>query len=300
MFPILRQHWTLWSAWIAVSAILLFANPWIEFSWAELAACFGPLLIAVDRRLRRERLLVIGLVGITLLAVVDSTAISIGRMLLDTVVLIGGILLGARAVDDQIELESIAGHLALGPDPARAFREFKRSIEREVGRARRHDRSFVVLSVAPTAQAIARSAPAAAADSRIMARIAEARWILELADLLAQEVHLYAEVVATQDRVLCLVPEVESSAIDALVSRLESACQDHLAISVETGRASFPRDALGVEDLIEVADRARLAPKLESLPAAPAEEVDASVSTEHSRAVGAEKGGGASLRDANS
>lgn len=271
MFPILRRHWALWSAWILTASTLLFLNPWVDFSWAELAACIGPLLIAVDRRIRRERLLVLGLVAVSLLAVVDPTEPTVLRLLGDTAAFVGGVLLGARAVDDQLELESIAGHLALGSDPEIALREFTRATEREIGRARRHDRSFVILSIAPAAPIPPPSAglqrgQSPASDSPMMTRIARARWLLELRELLAEVVHLYAEVVATEQRVLCLVPEVDRADIDALVSRLESACRDRLGISVATGRAVFPNDALGVEDMIEVADRARSAAKLASVP----------------------------------
>jgi len=283
MFLILRQHWMLWGIWIITSAILLFANPWIGFGWAELVACVGSLMLAVDRRTRRETLLAIGLPTIALLAVVDSTGVSVSRLVVDWFFFIGAVLLGARAVEDQIELEAIAGHLALGRDPEHAFAQFKDSIEREIARARRHDRSFIVLSVAPHPQVV-KSQAAAPNENRMLARLAEARWILELQEILDEEVHLYADVCATASRVLCLCPEVEEAAIEALAKRLAAASNERLGIEITSGLACFPRDALAVVDLIAAADEARRTPKLESVPA-PSEEQEG-------------EGAGASLRDA--
>jgi len=271
MFPLLRQHWTLWTAWVLGASVLLFADPFIAFSWAELAACLGSLLIAIDRRVRRERLLVAGMLAIALLAIVDPTPATAPRLLIDAVVFVGAVLLGARAVDDQIELETIAGHLALGPDYERAFYDFERAVGREIGRARRHDRSFVLLSIARNEKSAVRRMDVLG-TGRVAQRITEARELLELRELLVEELHLYAEVVATADRVLCLVPEVEESAVAALQRRLGAKSLERLGVEIASGVACFPRDALGVEGLIAAADAARRSPSLESVPDADAKD----------------------------
>ena len=54
--------------------------------------------------------------------------------------------------------------------------------------------------------------------------------------------------------------------IYALSKRLAVASLDRLGLEIETGLASFPRDALRCDDLIATADEARRAPKLESVP----------------------------------
>lgn len=90
--------------------------------------------------------------------------------------------------------------------------------------------------------------------------------MLELKTLLESEVHLYAHVVATDVRVLCLIPEVEPKAVEALVKRLGRATVDALGLEVAIGVATFPSDALAVSDLIEVADGSRRPPRLESVP----------------------------------
>ena len=265
MFPILRQHWMLWGIWIIAASVLLFANPWIDFSWPELVACVGSLMLAVDRRTRRETLLAIGLPTIALLAVVDSAGVSVVRLVADWFLFIGAVLLGARAVEDQVELEAIAGHLVLGADPERAYADFKKSVESEIARARRHDRSFVILSIAPLTQSVRRE-EALPGGSVVLARLAEARWILELRELLREENHLYSVVIATDRRVLCLVPEVEEAEVEALTKRLGVASLEKLGLEIECGLASFPRDALRVDDLVAVSDEGRRTPKLESVP----------------------------------
>ncbi len=184
MFPILRQHWTLWAAWTLLSSALLFANPWATFSWPELFACVGALILAIDPRARRETLLAVGLPAIALLCLLDGEGASIARFAINWFVFIGAVLLGARAVDDQRELEAIAGHLALGQDPEQATSNFLVAVEREIDRARRHDRTFVVLSVAPHPRALDAGPPS---ERLVYRKLAKARWMLELADLLRDE-----------------------------------------------------------------------------------------------------------------
>jgi hypothetical protein len=266
MFPILRQHWTLWAAWMLVSSGLLFANPWLTFSWAELAACVGSLVLAIAPRTRRETLLAAGLPAITVFCLLDGGGISIARFALDWFVFIGGVILGARAVDDQRELEAIAGHLALGEDPVQATPQFLNAVESEISRARRHDRAFVLLSIAPHPRSLATKPTG---EGRILRKLAEARWVLELSDLLKNELHRYAHVLPSYERVLCVVPELEDGSVDALTKRIADAALRSRGVEIEIGVARYPHDALAVDDLIEFADGDRPRPTLESVPAPP-------------------------------
>ncbi len=264
MAPLLRRHATLWAGWILISTLLLFTNPLIPFGWAELSASLGSLCLALDRRLRREMAFAIGLPVVALLAGVDGGGLSILRLGIDWGVLAVGILLGARAVDDQIELESIAGHLALGPDAERALAELRSEIAREIGRARRHERPFVVLSIAPHAHALAAESEGGG-ESRILAELARARWMIEVREVASRELHLYARAVATPDRVLCLVPETEPETVDALVARIRRSASQRLDLEVAIGAAAFPADALHAEGLVEAADADRASPRLSSV-----------------------------------
>ncbi|MBB83986.1 MAG: hypothetical protein CL931_09290 [Deltaproteobacteria bacterium] len=249
MFPILRRHWALWAAWIMTSSVLLFANPWFAFGWPELVACFGSLLLSADRRARRESLLALGLPAIGLLAAIDPQEVTALRLVVAWAVFIGGVLLGARAVDDQHELEELAGHLALGPDAEAAHRELLEAAQSEIARARRHDRSLLILSLAP--------AKGDGKDDRIATKLLAARGIFEASATLREELHRYAKVAATRERVLCLVPEADLDSAPALIERLAKQVEAAHGLLLEAGAAVYPGDALAVEDLIAVADDAR-------------------------------------------
>ena len=70
------------------------------------------------------------------------------------------------------------GACTLGPDYERAFHDFERAVGREIGRARRHDRSFVLLSIARDEKSAIRRVDALGAG-RVADRITEARELLE-------------------------------------------------------------------------------------------------------------------------
>jgi len=264
MFPILRQHWTLWAAWTVTASVVLFAEPWIVFSWAELAACLGSLALSIDRRTRRETLLAIGLPAIALLVLAEPESVSVIRLVVDWFVFIVAVLLGARAVDDQRELEHVAGHLALGADSEHADERLKQRLAEEIARSRRYGRSFILLAVAPHPRSLANEV---VPSSHVMRKIASARWVLEIADSLSRELHRYAHVDVSEDRALCVVPEIEGEdAIDTLVSRLAAAVDRDYEIEIEVGVARFPGDALAAEDLISVARADRRSLRLTSLP----------------------------------
>lgn len=249
MFPILRRHWALWSAWTVTASILLFANPWIPFGWPELVACVGSLVLSADRRTRRESLLAVGLPAIGLLAVIDAHDATLWRLVVDWAVFIGAVLFGARAVDDQHELEELAGHLSLGPEAEAERRELFEAIQSEIARARRHDRSLLVLSLAPERRG--------GVDEGLQAKLLAARGVHESAMVVREALHRYAKVAATGERVLCLVPEADLDAAPALVERLSKRVEAAHGLVLEAGVAVFPGDALAAEDLIAFADDAR-------------------------------------------
>ena len=108
MFPLLRRHQTLWAAWVLGSAALLFASPVHGFGWAELLACTGSLVLALDERVRREALLAVGLPALALIALLDPEPIGVARLALLWGVFAIGVVFGARALDDGRALERIA------------------------------------------------------------------------------------------------------------------------------------------------------------------------------------------------
>lgn len=265
MFPFLRLHLKLWALWITGASVLLFANPWGRFGWVELAAIVGPLMMAVDRRIRREPALAIGLPVITILWLALPGDAGPVPLLLAWVVFGVGVLLGARTIDSHTELESIAGRVAFAPPDRRTFEQFELALERELGRARRHERPFVLLSVAAHPHSFDAEA-AGAFKSELLRALEENRARLELHELLLSELHVYSDIVAARDRVLALVPEIDPASVAALIERIQRVAAENLDFDVQIGVGCFPRDAVCGEELIQAADRDRTASKLRPLP----------------------------------
>ena len=72
-----------------------------------------------------------------------------------------------------------------------------------------------------------------------------------------EELHRYAKVAETGERVLCLVPEADLDAAPALVERLSKRVEAVHGLVLAAGVAVFPGDALAAEDLVAFADDAR-------------------------------------------
>ena len=260
-----RQNIRLWAFWILASATLMMANPWGKFGWVELAAAILPLVLFIDHRISRESALAVGLPALTLLWLVEPVGTSVARLLLAWTTFGGGVILASRAVRSHAELESVAGQVAFGPfDPEEALR-FDIALERELGRARRHERPFAVLSAAAHPRSLEADA-SGLLRSALLRSMAENRARLELRDFLRAELHVYSEVAIDGPRVLGLVPEVDDDGLALLLERLNNAADELFDFEVQIGASAFPRDGVCADDLIADADRHRTAAKLRSLP----------------------------------
>ena len=184
------------------------------------------------------------------------------RLIADWVVFIGSVVLGSAALEDQLALEQRVGRVLFASDPDEAFAEIAAAADIELARARRHERSFGLLSIAPHPRAFGRSEQA---TSRILRKLAESQHTQDLSAVVRGEVHRYASVAATPERVLCIVPELQPHDAEALVSRIAKSADVELQLDVETGLAIFPADALTFDDLVDVADARRRAGRLESV-----------------------------------
>jgi len=260
----LRQTTTRWALWMLGASALLLANPWARFGWGEWAAVLGPLLLAVDRRLGWELVLALGIPAVTLLVLVDPSPSTLARLAVVWPVFGVGVALGAAAIGRQAELEAIAGSLGFASE-AGEERPLARALERELGRARRHERPFAVLSIDVEAPAVEGAAVGELSRETVQA-LALGRARRELLALVAAELHVYADVELAGDRLLALVPEVDETAASALVHRLSGRAAEELGVHVRIGVAGFPGDALCAEDLIVAADGARRGARLRSLP----------------------------------
>lgn len=272
MLPLLQTSSTLWCAWTVVATTLLFVNPWIPFSWPELVACLGSLVMGLDRKTRRETLLAVGLPAIALLAVTEGGPLLAPRLVVDWAVFIGSVVLAAAAIEDQRTLERRVGRVLFASDPDEAFAEIARAAEIELARSRRHERAFGLLSIAPHPRELTRlDAPA----DRVLRKLSEAQHAQDLSAVVRDAVHRYATVGALPERVLCVVPELDRHDAEALLSRIAKSADVELQLDVEAGLALFPDDALTFDDLVEVADQRRRAGRLESVDAPHASPVDA-------------------------
>lgn len=260
-----REHIRLWALWMLVMPVAFLANPLGEFGWLELGAVLAPLALLVERRITRELALAAGLPGLTLIWLFAPGTTSIVQMFVAWAVFGVGVLLASRAIQSQSEIETIAGQVAYVPDDAESIERFRIAVDRELGRARRHDRPFAILSAAAHPRSLEADA-SGLYRTELLRTLAENRARLELRDFLSGDLHVYSDVAIDGARVLALVPEVDVDALELLLERLRNAADESLSFDVQIGASQFPRDALCAEDLIDVADRNRTTSKLRSLP----------------------------------
>jgi len=230
-FPPLR----LLSLWLLLAPFLLSAAPWGQLGWLEVAASLGPVALGLDRRVGAVAVGALGFVGLALLWQLDGEGRVLPRLAGAVAVFLVGVALAARAFARQAERLAQVGPGAGGFSAARGLDAFRSALERELARARRHEKGLLILSVAcPSREGVDLRAP------------------------LSRELRLYAEIAAAKGRVLALVPEVEPQAVETFVKRVRTALEQGLDAPVAVGVARFPHDALGADGLVVAADAARL------------------------------------------
>jgi hypothetical protein len=260
-----RHHLKLWAIWILLVSSLLMANPLGKLGWVELLATLAPLAMLIDRRIGREPALAFGLPALTLMWLADPASPSILRLLVAWFVFGGGVLLAWRTINSQSELEAIAGQVAFNPPDTAASAQFRLALERELGRARRHERPFALLSASARPSSLEADA-SGIIRSALLRSLAENRARLELRDFLRAELHIYSEVALDDSCVLALVPEIEHDTLEVLLERLKNAADEQFDFDIQIGAGCFPLDAVSADELIAAADRNRKASKLRSLP----------------------------------
>jgi len=260
-----REHIRLWALWTLVMPVLFLANPLGEVGWLELGAVLTPLTMLVERRITRELALAVGLPALTLIWLFSPESAPLAQMFVAWAVFTVGVLLASRAIRSQLEIEAIAGQVAYVPDDAESVEKFRIAVDRELGRARRHDRPFAILSAAAHPRSLEADA-SGLYRTELLRTLAENRARLELRDFLSGDLHVYSDVAIDGARILALVPEVDVDALELLLERLRNAADETLTFDVQLGASHFPRDAVCAEDLIDVADRNRTTSKLRSLP----------------------------------
>lgn len=260
-----RHHMKLWAIWILLVSSLLMANPLGKLGWVELLAALAPLAMVIDHRIGREPALAFGLPALTLMWLADPASSSILRLLVAWLVFGGGVLLAWRTINSQAELEAIVGQVAFNPPDTAASAQFQTALERELGRARRHERPFALLSASAHPSSLEADA-SGIIRSPLLRSLAENRARLELRDFLRAELHIYSEVALDDSCVLALVPDIETDTLEILLERLTNAADEQFDFDIQIGASCFPLDAVSGDELIAAADRNRKASKLRSLP----------------------------------
>ncbi len=83
--------------------------------------------------------------------------------------------------------------------------------------------------------------------------------MISMQKLLDSELHAYADIATIGDRVVAVVPEVSGVEYVQLLHRLATKAVTQLGGEIRIGLARYPRDAVCAAELVEAADRDRLA-----------------------------------------
>lgn len=232
--------------WLLAAPILLAALGGGQLGWLEIAAVNGPLLLWCERWLRP---IVLAVAGLSLLVVFGLSfspipvAPAMGPLIVAGVFGVG-IALAHRA-RAMLASGGTAGSPAHGPSlDGQTVARFEGMLERELGRARRHERGLALISIDRASWPNAGKRFGHAASPEIALRVQRA-------------LRLDSEVVAADDRVLALIPDLDPAASEALLKRLRRVLEEGAPVEVRMGLACFPNDALCAADLIRIADRNR-------------------------------------------
>ncbi len=237
MAPVLPPAlvYKLWVVWLAVALALLIAKPWGVFSWDEWLVVAVPLLL-IHAGVRPLYVFLGGLAASSLawMFLGDQSG-GWPELACLGVVLVVGTVIGFIATRDDRDGQSKLGLM----DPLTNEDLFLAALNRELGRARRDEGSFAVLSV----------------DQKEGHPDKSQRLVCEFLDA---ELRVYADIAQVGERVLALVPEVSDDQYEPMSKRLMARAKTSSCGEINIGLARFPLDAVCAKDLINVADRRRL------------------------------------------
>jgi len=160
----------------------------------------------------------------------------------------------ARWVSNGVgEFESAIAHITIGPVDTlvEPFSTGQAEMYREVRRARHHQRPLGLLAVGVEEKSIR------VALDRMVQEVQQAmmkRYVLsDVARTLCHTLEDYNVIAQTNDHFLILLPEVTSEQLGDLVGQLRQATSERVGVTLQIGTASFPRDAVTFESLVEKA-----------------------------------------------
>ena len=241
-------QWTycvrIWVAWLGLSPLLL-NIPFAEFGWTAYVACFGPLTLLAFGHRGASVVVWLGLAAIVGHWLFELTQNGLSsQVVVECLIFVFGIAFGQQALMESVEPEAVrATESSNKDDDAEAMLAY--IVHRELGRARRHGKSFALIS-------------ADVLPDRINSPLGKSDVLQGLCNALSNRLHVYADTMIVDERVLALVPEVDGADRPGLERRLRYGIREEMGAEVRMGIAFYPLNGITVEDLIECADRHRV------------------------------------------
>lgn len=195
-------------------------------------AAIMPLVLLVKPRLYRRHALLIGLLAISLVALLSGGAGGMLAIIASIVLLTVGIGLAPGVSERRSLVDGV---------PVKHVENKESCLQllaAEVGRARRHERPLRVIALGYQ-------------DST--ERTTNEHQLSLLKQAVQQEVHVYCPVYQFQTHIVAVVPELQEEDIDALVSRLHAVINLQSLSPVNAGIAAFPKDAVTSVGLLDKA-----------------------------------------------
>lgn len=166
------------------------------------------------------------------------------------------------------EFESAIAHITIGPvgKLPEPFSSGQGEMYREVRRARRHQRPLALMAIGVEEESIR------VALDRMVQEVQQTmmkQYVLSgVARTLCDELEDYNIIAQRNDHFLALLPEVTPEELTELSERLRRAVSEQVGVTLQIGTASFPKDAVTFESLVEKAmEKMNGKPKLSLWPA---------------------------------
>lgn len=153
------------------------------------------------------------------------------------------------------EFESAIAHITIGQvdELPETFSTGQAEMYREVKRARHHQRPLALMAIGVEEGSIQ------VALDRMVQEVQQAmmkRYVLSnVAKLLCDELEDYNIIAQKDNHFLALLPEMTSEQLTELTDRLRQTAFEQVGVTLQIGTASFPKDAVTFESLVEKAVR---------------------------------------------
>jgi len=151
------------------------------------------------------------------------------------------------------EFESAIAHITIGQVDtlSEPFSTGQAEMYREIRRARHHQRPLALMAVGVDEKLMR------VALDRMVQEVQQAmmkRYLLsDIARTLCHKLEDYNVIARTNDHFIVLLPEVTSEQLPDLIGRLRQAVSEQVGVIPQIGTASFPKDAVTFDGLVEQA-----------------------------------------------